>query len=68
MKLRQLIEYNMRNITLEKSYAKCGRETTICPYPFQRKIKIDHIFGDQYSKVFYILSQLFAKLKTIESD
>ena len=26
MKLGQLIEYNMRNIFLEKSYAKCGGE------------------------------------------
>ena len=27
MQLRQLIEYNMRNIFLEKSYIKCGRES-----------------------------------------
>ena len=26
MKLGQLIEYNMRNIFLEKSYTKCGGE------------------------------------------
>ena len=26
MKFGQLIEYNMRNIFLEKSYTKCGRE------------------------------------------
>ena len=28
MKLGQLREYNMRNIVLEKSYTKCGGETT----------------------------------------
>ena len=27
MKFGQLIEYNMRNIVLEKSYTKCGGET-----------------------------------------
>ena len=27
MKFRQLIEYNMKNIFLEKSYTKCGGET-----------------------------------------
>ena len=27
MKFGQLIEYNVRNIFLEKSYTKCGRET-----------------------------------------
>ena len=27
MKFRQLIEHNMRNIFLEKSYTKCGGET-----------------------------------------
>ena len=27
MKFRQLIEYNIRNIFLEKSYPKLGRET-----------------------------------------
>ena len=28
MKFGQLTEYNMKNILLEKSYTKCGRETT----------------------------------------
>ena len=32
MKFDQLIEYNMRNIFLEKSYTKCGEETI--PDPF----------------------------------
>ena len=33
MKLGQLIEYNMRNIFLEKSYTKCGGETSPRPFP-----------------------------------
>ena len=35
MKYGQLIEYNMRNIFLEKSYTKCGGETI--PRPFSKK-------------------------------
>ena len=38
MKLGQLIEYNMRNIFLEKSYIKWGGETT--PRPFSGKLKL----------------------------
>ena len=32
MKFGQFIEHNMRNITLEKSYTKCGGETIPGPY------------------------------------
>ena len=32
MEFGQLIEYNMKNIFLEKSYTKCGGETS--PRPF----------------------------------
>ena len=42
MNFGQLIEYNTRNIFLEKSYAKCGVETS--PRPFSKKIKIEHIY------------------------
>ena len=35
MKFSQLIEYNMRNIFLEKSFAKYGGETN--PRPFSKK-------------------------------
>ena len=35
MKFAQLIEYNMRNIFLEKSYHKCGGETS--PRLFYKK-------------------------------
>ena len=32
MKLCELIEYNMKSIVIEKSYAKCGGETNPRPY------------------------------------
>ena len=32
MKLGQLIEYNMKNIFVEKSYTKCAGETNPDPY------------------------------------
>ena len=35
MKFGQLIEYNMRNIFVEKSYTKCDGETI--PRPFFKK-------------------------------
>ena len=38
MKFGQLIEYNLRNIFLEKSYTKCGGETS--PRPFSGKLKL----------------------------
>ena len=38
MKFVQLIEYNMRNIILEKSYTKCGGKTS--PRPFSGKLKL----------------------------
>ena len=38
MKFGQLIEYNLRNIFLEKSYTKCGGETI--PRPFSKKSKL----------------------------
>ena len=44
MKVGHLIEYNMRNIFLEKSYAKYGEETS--PRPYYKKSKLI-IFLDQ---------------------
>ena len=41
MKFGQLIEYNKRNIFLEKSHTKCGRETI--PMPFSKKLKVLYI-------------------------
>ena len=43
MKFGQLIEYNITNIFLGKSYTKCGGETS--PRPFSEKIKIEYISG-----------------------
>ena len=45
MKFGQLIEYNLRNIFLEKSYTKCGGETI--PRLFFTKQKLS-ISLDQY--------------------
>ena len=44
MKFSQLIEYNMKNIFLEKSYTKCGEETI--PRSFFKKSKFN-IYLDQ---------------------
>ena len=63
MKLGQLIEYNMRNIFLEKSYAKSGGETSL--RPFSGKLKLSRSLY-QYSKIFYNLFLLNPKLTTIE--
>ena len=38
MKFSQLIENEMRNIFLGKSYTKCGRQTN--PRPFSEKLKL----------------------------
>ena len=39
MKCVQFIEYNMRNIFLEKPNTKCGGETI--PRPFSKKLKLN---------------------------
>ena len=59
----QLIEYNKRNIFLEKSYTKCSGETI--PRPFSKKSKLS-ISLDQYSKVLYSLFLLYVKLRGVE--
>ena len=51
MKFGQLIECNMRKIFLEKSYSRCGGETS--PSPFSKKIKLS-LSLDQQSKVFIV--------------
>ena len=65
MEVSRLSKKNVRNISLEKSYTKCGRETIT--RAFLRKPKLSTSL-DQYSKAVYILFFLFAKLKTIKSD
>ena len=65
MKFGQLIEYNMRNIFLEKSYTKCSGETI--HRAFSKKTnKIGHISGSIVYKVLYSLFLLHAKLTAIE--
>ena len=63
MKFGHLIEYNMRNIFLEKLYTKCGGETT--PRPFSGKLKLS-ISLNQYSKVLSSLFLLNPKLRAIK--
>ena len=63
MTFGELIEYNFRNIFLEKSYTKHGGETI--PRPFFKKSKLS-VYLDQYSKALYIFLLLFGKLRAIE--
>ena len=65
MKFGQLIECNMRNIFIEKSYTKCGGETS--PRPFFWKIKIEHISGSKRSlNVLCSLFLLYGKLRAFK--
>ena len=63
MKFGQLIECNIRNIFLEKSFTKCGGETRL--RPFSEKFKLS-ISLDQLSKVLYNLLLLYGKLRAIK--
>ena len=63
MKFRQLIEYNIRNIFLEKPYTKCSRKTV--RRPFSKKSKFS-ISLDQLPKVLYSLFLWYVKLRTIK--
>ena len=63
MKFGQMIEYNMTNIFLQKSYTKCGGETS--PRPCSEKLKLS-ISLDQWSKVLCSLFLLYAKLRALE--
>ena len=60
MTLGQLIEYNIRNIFLEKSYANCGGETS--PRPFSEKLKLS-LSRDQYFQVLHSLFLFHGKLR-----
>ena len=53
----------MRNIILERSYTKCGGETS--HRPFSGKLKFI-ISLDEYSKVLYSLFLLYPKMRAIE--
>ena len=63
MKFGQLIECNMGNIFLEKSYIKCDGETS--PRPFSEKLKLTMSL-DQWFKVLYSLFLFYGKLRAIE--
>ena len=63
MKFGQLIEYNMTNIFVEKSYIKCAGETI--PRLLSKKSKLS-IPLDQYYKVLNSLFLLYANLRAIE--
>ena len=63
MKFGQLIEYNMRNIFVEKSYKKCAEETILRPLSKRSKLRISL---DQQCKFSNTLSLLYANLRAIE--
>ena len=63
MKFGQLIEYNMRNIFVEKSYTKYAQETI--PRPLSKKSKFK-ISLDQQCKVLNSLLLLYANLRAIK--
>ena len=60
MKVGQLIEYNMSNIFVEKSYTKCRKETI--PRLLSRKSKL-RISLDQYFKVLNSFFLLYANFE-----
>ena len=64
IKLVQLIEYNMRNIFVEKFYKK--RDGQTIPRLFYKKIKFDYISGSiDQSFIQFVL--LYANLRAIET-
>ena len=64
IKLVQLIEYNMRNIFVEKFYKK--RDGQTIPRLFYKKIKFDYISGSMdQSFIQFVL--LYANLRAIET-
>ena len=63
MKIGQVIEWKTRNISLKKSYTKCGGETV--PRLFLTKSKLS-ISLDQQSKVLYGLFILYVKLRAFK--
>ena len=62
MEFGKLIEYNMRNIFLEKSHRKCDGKTSTRPFSKKSKLSLSL---HQESKIFYSLLLLFSnKLKS----
>ena len=65
MTFGQVIEYNMRNNFVEKSYTKCSGETI--PRPLSKKSKLS-ISPDQQCIVLNSLFLLYANLRAIEIE
>ena len=63
MKFGQLIEYNLRNIFVEKSHSKYGRETI--PRLLSKKSKLSISLNQKY-KILNSLFLLYANLRAIE--
>ena len=63
MKFGQSIEYNIRNISFEKSYTECAEETI--PRPLSQKSNLSISLG-QYCKVLNSYFLLYANLRAIE--
>ena len=63
MKFGQLIEHNMRNIILVKSYTKCGGKTTSRLVSGKLKLSLSL---DQKPKVLYSFFLVYPKLRVIE--
>ena len=63
MKFGQSVEYNMRNIFVEKSYRKCDGETI--PKPLSKNSKLSMSL-DQQRKVLNSLFLMYANLRAIE--
>ena len=63
-KFDQLIDYNMRNIFLEKSYAKCGGESIRRPFSKESKLSISlHQQSEFLLRLFYCISKsMIAKI------
>ena len=63
MKFSQLIEYNTRNVFVEKSYTKCAGETIDIPSSKKPNLRTSL---DQQCKVLNSLFLLYANLRAIE--
>ena len=59
-KFGQLIECNMKNVFLEKSYAKCGKEAS--PRSFYKNSKLS-ISLAQWSEMFFSLFLLYNQVE-----
>ena len=63
MKFSQLIEYDMRNTVLEKSFAECGGQTISRAFSKKQKLSI---FLDRWRKFLNCLFSLYTKLRAIK--